>query len=320
VRSTGVAGARGVVGVKGAVIGECPLDAKRVVEHAADPARGFAWPYILALPTQVTAKALLVLPNNTGFATEDLELLRAAGTCSVAQGLDLAERLGTPVLVPLFPRPMLAGTTDNLYLHALTRAALATKVPRYARVDRQLVAMIDAARANLAKQQLTIDARVLIGGFSAAGSFSNRFALLHPDRTLAAAVGSPGGWPTVPVAADGNARLSYPVGVADLDKVAGARLDTGALAKVRFFFFLGADDLNDAVPFRDSFSAADEKLVMRRFGKTPVARWQAAQRLYERAKLTAEFKLYPGVAHSVTLDMRRDIETAFATALATASQ
>jgi hypothetical protein len=56
--------------------------------------------------------------------------------------------------------------------------------------------------------------------------------------------------------------------------------------------------------------------VVRAFGKTPVARWTAAQRLYQRAKLDAKFQLYPGVAHEVTPEMRRDIEAAFAAALA----
>lgn len=310
------ASGRGVIGVKGPVIGTCALDPKRVTEHAAEPERGFAWPYLLALPKQVTAHALLVLPNSTGFVTEDLALLRASAACQLAGELALADRLGTPVLMPLFPRPPASAPDDNLYLHALTRASLAAKARPVARVDLQLIAMIDRARAVLAKQGRALGPRVLISGFSAAGSFANRFAVLHADRTLAAAIGSPGGWPLAPVAAEGRDPLPYPVGIADVASLAGAPVDLAALQKVRFFFFLGAADGNDAVVFRDSFSATDEALVMRAFGKTPVARWPAAQRLYQRAKLDAKFQLYPGVAHEVTPEMRRDLEAAFAAALA----
>jgi dienelactone hydrolase len=301
---------RGVVGMKGPVIGQCTIDPARLSEHAAG--KGFRWPYLLVRPKTATATTLLVLPNNTGFATDDLDLIRASATCALQSELALADRLGTPVLVPLFPRPPETG--GNLYLHALTRDALAATSPALARVDLQLIAMIDDARAALAAQHL--EPRVLIAGFSAAGSFANRFAVLHPDRTRAAAVGSPGGWPLAPVESDGRDRLPYPVGIADIKALTGAAIDRAALAKVAFFFFLGGDDANDAVVHRDSFSADDEALVMRRFGKTPVARWAAAQRLYEQAKLHATFKLYPGVAHEITPAMLTDVEAAFRAALA----
>lgn len=87
--------------------------------------------------------------------------------------------------------------------------------------------------------------------------------------------------------------------------------DPTALRQVRWFFFLGAEDSNDAVPFRDSFSKADEDLVFRRFGKTPVSRWKRAEQLYLRAGLDARFVLYPGTGHQVTEAMSRDIALFF---------
>jgi len=297
----GGAEGRGVVGVKGPVIGRCALDARRMSEHAAEPAKGFRWPYLLLAPKAPTATTLLVVPNNTGFLSEDLELLRASASCTLARQQAMADRLGVAVLVPLFPR------TASVYLHALTRDALVTKTPAIARVDLQLIAMIDHARASLGK---AVRPRVLMSGFSASGSFTNRFAMLHPDRVLAAAVGSPGGWPTLP-ATD----LTYPVGISDVGSLTGSKVDLAALRKVSFFVFLGDADDNDSVPYRDSFSAADEALIMRRFGKTPVARWDAVKRLYAAARLRATFKLYPGVGHEVTPGMASDVEAAFAAAM-----
>lgn len=295
----GGAEGRGLIGVKGPVIGRCALDPRRMAEHAAAP--GFHWPYLLLAPRTPTATTLLVVPNNTGFLSEDLELLRASASCELARYQAMADRLGVAVLVPLFPR------TASVYLHALTRDALMTKAPTVARVDLQLIAMIDHARALLGKR---VQPRVLMSGFSASGSFTNRFAMLHPDRVLAAAVGSPGGWPIAP-ATD----LPYPVGISDVGSLTGARVDLGALRKVRFFMFMGGADANDSVPYRDSFSAADEALILRKLGKTPVARWDAAKRLYDAAQLRATFKLYPGVGHEVTPEMAADIEAAFAAAM-----
>jgi len=44
----------------------------------------------------------LVAPNNTGFATDNLELLRASASSYIQGESNLAERLGCPLLVPIF--------------------------------------------------------------------------------------------------------------------------------------------------------------------------------------------------------------------------
>jgi hypothetical protein len=127
---------------------------------------------------------------------------------------------------------------------------------------------------------------------------------------LAAAIGSPGGWPLAP-----SVEWTYPVGVSDVPALTGAEVDLAALRKVSLFLFLGDQDENDSVPFRDSFTAEDEALLMKQFGTTPVARWDASRRLYEAAKLRATFKLYPGVAHQISQEMAEDVEAAFAAAM-----
>jgi dienelactone hydrolase len=324
----------GLIGVNGPVVTPCAIDAARLIEQPAEPTRGFAWPYLLVLPraapdahppagtppaparSSAGASTLLVLPTNTGFATDDLDLLRASAICPVAHLLALADRLGTPVLAPLFPRPVAPPPAGDLYLHALSRASLEARDPRLARVDLQLIAMLDDAAQRLAGQGHPVQPRVLIYGFSASGSFANRFAVLHPDRVLAAAVGSPGGWPIAPVARAGGDALPYPVGIADADALTGAPVDLAALRRVRFLFLLGDADTNDAVSYRDAFAPADEALIMRRFGKTPVARWDAARRLYDAAGLHAQYRLYRSVGHAMSPAMKADVEAMFRTALA----
>jgi hypothetical protein len=286
-----------------------------VQEQLAFAAKGFHWPYLLFVPAKVTSTHLLVRPNNTGFPTEELELLRASASCELQSAAALAQALGAPLLIPLFPRPQAPGAEDNLYLHALTRASLKTAVPAFSRVDLQLLAMIDDARAVLAKKGLQLEPTVLAWGFSASGSFVDRFAMLHPERVLAAAVGSPGGWPLAPVRSAAGELLPWPVGVNDVQGLTGAPVDLTRVKQVSWYFYLGDHDENDAVVHRDSFSAEDEALITRRFGARPVARWAAAEKLARGAGLDAKFKLYPGAGHSVTPEMAADVEAFFRSAL-----
>lgn len=308
-------GAIGLLGLKGPVASTCAVDATRVTTHTANAAAEFRWPYLLLLPREARANALLVAPNNTGFATTDADLIVASGKCTVAQNATLADRLGAPLLVPLFPRPAATGEADNLYLHALSRASLTEQRLEYARVDLQLIAMIDDARAQLEERSLHIDPRVLLTGFSASASFASRFAMLHPERVLAVAATSPGGWPIAPAARDDRDVLAYPVGIADVASLIGNAPDAADRRKVSWFFLLGDRDSNDSVPSRDSFAAADTALITRRYGTTPAARWKFAERLYRSQQLRARFALYPGIAHELSPQMCADIEAFFRAAL-----
>jgi hypothetical protein len=63
-------------------------------------------------------------------------------------------------------------------------------------------------------------------------------------------------------------------------------------------------------------SKADEELVFRLFGPTPVSRWKKAEGLYAKAGLDARFVLYPGIAHEVTKDVDADVAKFFEERLA----
>lgn len=302
-RPAGTTG-RALFGVKGPVVRGCELE--KNVFHAAEPAKGFHWPYFLYVPAKVTKQRLLVAPNDTGFLTSDPKLLELSASCELKGHKQLADRLGTPLLIPMFPRPRTLDTEPALYLHALSRTSLETKVPEYRRVDLQLTAMIDDARALLKAKGTELAPEVFLLGFSASASFVSHFAVLHPERCAAVVSFSPGGWPIAPVAKSGSDVLNYPVGVADLDALTGKKVDGAALARVAWLFGIGGTDDNDSVPYRDSFSEADEALITRKFGKTPVARWKAAGQLYKGAGLNAQFKVYPGVGHQVSDQMAED--------------
>ncbi len=291
------------------------LEAKNVVKVEADAASGFSYPYYLFVPDAVRAEQaknathnLLVAPNNTGKVNDDLSVHEANVKQKMMQMGMAFGKLNVPVLMPVFPRP---AADWKIYTHALDRDSMLTGKAEYRRFDLQLAAMIRHARAELAKHGVKIDERVLMYGFSASGMFVNRFAFLHPGLVKAVAVGSPGGWAIAPTGKFGGKTLRYPIGTGDLETVAGKKLDSKNLKKVAFFIFLGDKDDNDSLTFADGYEEEDKTLVFELFGKTPVERWEISKKLYAENKLSAQFKLYPGIAHKVTPEMIGDIQVFF---------
>jgi len=276
----------------------------RLVRVDGDPARGFHWPYYLYVSPGAEERAaraetvrLLVLPNNTGHPDDDFEVHRRAAWLRMLRDREVADGLGVAALVPIFPRPR---ANWRVYTHALDRDSLTTEIEDLARPDLQLLAMIEDARRRLADRGWTVGERVLLRGFSANGMFSNRFAALHPEKVLAVAAGSPGGWPIAPASEWKGKTLRYPVGIADLEALTGRAFDLEAFSRVPILIFMGDRDENDSVPFGDGYDEEDRDLVFETFGRTPVERWPASEETYRAAGTSARFRLDPGVGHEVS--------------------
>jgi pimeloyl-ACP methyl ester carboxylesterase len=191
----------------------------------------------------------------------------------------------------------------QLYTHALDLDTMITQKPGLIRLDLQLLAMIDDARRRLP----SVQERVLMMGFSADAMFANRFTLLHPERVRAVTIGSPGGWPMVPVRQVGDTKLRYPIGTANLTEVGGRTLRLEDLRNVSMFFYLGDQDTNDSGPYKDGYDPEDRMIVDKLFGTTPVQRWPRAEELYRQAGVPATFRLYPGAGHVPNEAMDRDV-------------
>ena len=56
-----------------------------------------------------------------------------------------------------------------------------------------------------------------------------------------------------------------------------------------------------------SYDAEDRPLINNNFGKTPVARWPSAEKIYKNIHCKAKFVIYPLVGHDITKTMEKDI-------------
>lgn len=269
-----------------------------VLKIDADTAKGFSWPYFLAVPVQPARPIfLLVEPNNTGTVSDDQNVHETSARNLINSRVSDAGlvRLGCPILIPVFPRPL---TNWTMYTQALDRDTLLTKVPGLVRIDLQFIAMIDDARGRLAARGLFADSRVLMWGYSASGTFTNRFCLLHPDRVKVAIYGG-NTFPVLPVAEYAGQRLRYPIGVADLQELTGSPFDLEGFRRLPMEIFRGEEDTNDEVAYSDGYDAEDRTLINSLFGgPPPLLRYPAIEGLYRSVQANTRFVIDAGVGHA----------------------
>ncbi len=240
------------------------------------------------------AATLLIQPNNSGTNSDDPEVHRKDAWWMGFGRHFLADELGVILLVPTFLRP---AEDWKIYTHALDRDVLTTERPDLARLDLQLLAMVAQARATLSSRDIATQEKFLLQGYSASGMFANRFTALHPDRVLAVAAGSPGGWPIAPISVYQGETLPYPAGVADLEALTGEPFDSMAYQAVPQVIVMGALDDNDSLDFTDGWEPEASAQVDQLFGPDPVDRWYDAETLYRSISSNVTFLLVDDVGH-----------------------
>ncbi|HEY0370705.1 MAG TPA: hypothetical protein VGD79_01810 [Thermoanaerobaculia bacterium] len=293
-----------------------PLPAANTLEVVeANPAKGFHYPYLLKIPSNARSTVLLVETNNTGQVSDDFEVHVAAAKklANGALGSYIAEKLDVPLLVPVFPRPE---TGWERYTHALDRDTMLIEDGPMQRLDLQLLAMIADARKRLRTYGVKTKEKVLMTGFSASASFTNRFTLLHPDTVAAVATGGLNGMLIVPQTSRDGTALPYPLGISDLENVTGVRFDAAKWRAVPQFIYMGAKDDNDAVQFDDAYSESERATVYKVFGeKMQPDRWTLMQELYRNAGANATFRTYEHMGHGTDKMINDEVTEFFRTTI-----
>jgi hypothetical protein len=269
-----------------------PADLQRI---PANPAKGFSWAYYLMIPDSINQPPVLfVEPNNTGRPNSDPAYHDSAAQSLIQSKTSWASDLGTPYLVPTFPRPF----SDSVaYTHALDRNTILTTAPGLERIDLQLIAMIRDAQERLAERGIEVDRKVFMAGASASGSFTSRFVMLHPDVIKAASIGCPGFGPIVPVAAWNGQSLPYPQGAVDFEQLIGKPFDRANFQKVPLQVWVGDEDYN-VDPWWNP-SDPEIALIIAAFGGRHLyQRWPVYEAAYSSVSSLCQFVVFPTMGHA----------------------
>ncbi len=289
------------------------------VLHPARPSHGFSFPYILQVPAlarEAIVPHLIVETNNSGPISSEVEPHLAPASELARQGFGgrVSRALRAPLLMPVFPRD------SKIYTHSLGRSTVLAEARDLRRLDLQLLAMVQDAKHRLAELGSPVHPKVMLTGFSASAMFATRLAAIHPREVAAVVAGGLNGFVILPSERLSGAPLPYPLGVADMQQVAGKAFDFNAWREVPQFLFMGSEDTNDAVDYDDSYSAEDRQLIHQMLGRRMLPdRWQACERVYRDAKATARFTTYAGLGHGTNGLVHREC-AAFLTQVAQRSR
>ena len=284
---------------------------------SANPTAGFSFPYYLFVPQEMDSSNpvyLLVEPCNTGTTSDDFEhhdsKAKSLALKKSSHANKIARELGVPLLVPVFPRP--GGEQWRIYTHALDRDTLLVKEGDLRRIDEQLIQMITHAQRLLRHNNVKVNEQVFMNGFSASGTFTNRFAILHPKVVRAVATGGVNCLPTLPTDRWNGTTMRYPVGIADVKEIAGIDFDEVAYKRVSQYIYMGALDNNDTVPYRDGYDEVDAELVKTLIGaKMMPNRWDMSQSIYKALEIPAQFVTYENTRHEIRREMIDDVVAFF---------
>lgn len=277
-----------------------------------DPGKGFNFPYYLFIPDQLSdssEKYLIVEPNNTGIATDDFQLhLEKAGRTASKDfylGNYLAANLKFPLVVPVFPRSKITG---NMYTHSLDRDVMLQKGNELERPDLQLLQMIADARQKLRERGIETKPEILMTGFSASGTFANRFSLIHPDRVKAVAAGGLNGILMLPLSEEKGYELNFPAGTNDFETLFGKAFDSTAFKNTPQLLFMGALDENDALPYDDAYDPGEREAITAVLGAQMLPeRWNNSRKLYAREGVKAQVKTFLNIGHEHPEQVKQEI-------------
>lgn len=286
-------------------------DNKGLIYQEAKPAKGFNFPYYLLVPennSKSDITHLVVETNNSGFVSDNFNEHKKSAKKLITNhenmGVYISKELNYPMLMPIFPRTK---SDWKVYTHALDRDVIEQKDNDLERIDLQLIKMIQDADSTLRELGFKIKEEIILTGFSASGTFANRFTIIHPNKVELAVAGGLNGILPLPINSIKNEKLNYPIGTNDFQKLFEKAFDSTAFKSTPQFLFMGRKDDNDAIQYADAYNENERDLIYTVIAKDMHERWDICRKIYHNKRINAVIKSYDELGHGYDENVKQEI-------------
>lgn len=288
----------------GVVLYKCP----------ANISKGFNFEYCIFIPNGVNMQTslLIQIPNySASIRTTDIDE-RTDYIFEIFKGFKSHIHLCNnsskfPILYPLFPRKWDDSKREEIFTHMLSSNALFYNDEKFTRVDIQLINIINDVKKRLESNNINIDEKIIIEGFSATAKFANRFTLLHPEIVKLCIAGGIGGCLTLPIRKIEGENLIYPVGIGNIKEITDKKIEE--FKKIKQFYYQSIDDDIDAFisTTKTSYTPANPGVIKEEelkqlynyLGRDMMnERFKNTKKIYIKKNVNATFKIYQTSGHS----------------------
>ena len=102
--------------------------------------------------------------------------------------------------------------------------------------------------------------------------------------------------------------LNYPLGVHDFTTLFDKRFHPNGFRTTPQYYFMGAADDNDAVPYDDAYDDDEREVIYSLLGKTMQPnRWRRCVEVYRQLKIDAQCIVYGGIGHEHPDRVKADV-------------
>lgn len=201
-----------------------------------DDSKEFNCPYILAYPHEYKENNPIILEANN--QENSIRIVTSAMDSTVDYLFSVLHhsKNKNPILVPLLP----SINNGNPYFQQLSIECFdSSKTGKFDRIDKQVISMIEDARKIISGLSgKNVPKKVFLHGYSSSGVFAQRFALLHPELVSTACIGGAIGTMPLPIEEYQGKKLSYPLGIADIEILTGKNFDLESYKKIKFTYYV----------------------------------------------------------------------------------
>lgn len=234
----------------------------------ANPELGFNFPFKIVIPKNVGENTEVVyaspLPRNESDKCNSFEEMIECAKKDLAFIDPMHEYLclekGYPMIIPVIPRtkdfrPNFLG--EDCFKNDFSKCTdfkFKDEICKYDNLALQHKRMIEYAIKCLRDNNINVDDRVILCGYSEGSKFASHLAILHPEVVKAVVAGGTGGVMSMPVCTLGEYKCTYPVGIANVEN-----FNQDAFEDIAFFYYMGSEDKSDsAMPDFDPVQEIDE--------------------------------------------------------------